>query len=83
MGYEKIGFTEGYDVDPKRWFNAASTFVKIILQRCSFYRNIKDVNDFFLELRGKKTFRFVTPLIFILDFIRILKKTTPSVKSTF
>lgn len=54
MGSEKIGFTEGYDFDPKRWFNAASTFVKIILQRWSFYRNIKGVDGFFLELNGKK-----------------------------
>jgi hypothetical protein len=54
MGLEKVGFTEGYDFDLKKWFNAASIFVKIILQRCSFYPNINGLSVFFLESRHKK-----------------------------
>ncbi len=27
-GAEKVGFTEGYDVDSEKWFNAASLFCR-------------------------------------------------------
>jgi hypothetical protein len=47
MGLEKVGFTEGYDVDAKRWFNAVHRFVKIILQRCLFFPNNKGLKQLF------------------------------------
>ncbi len=46
-GLLKVGFTEGYDEDLKKWFNAASSFVKIILQRCQFFQNNKGLKCFF------------------------------------